>query len=506
MAVWGVGRDACCGTCGPAAQARKSVMRMVRGFVFLSGVAVVVIAGAYTLPSVERRADLRYLNPSGIHTLDPARMSWTQDLRVALNLWDGLTSYDPKTTVPVAGAARFPPDISPDRLTYTFEIRGDARWSNGDPVAAEDFIRGWRRVMEPGTGTDYVFLLTDYVAGAADYVRWRRAAVAVLAPLSRLRSGWGITGDQAKAIARDPVWHEIRAAVRTRGVREALEAALAVATAAGAERGAWRRVADCISRLDVPWARIHEDVFAAHVAELDARFARVGLEARKANPSGVAAGATDRSDTLIVHLARPCPYFLDLTAFPTLAPCHASIERMRRRSYPERYAGGAPITPEGLVVYDPQWTKPGARRGVSGFAARRLRSRDGGEAGDTNGASDVVATTYPGLITNGPYRLTAWTFKRRARLTVNPFHRLSADMTCRTVDMVVCENVSTALMAYEAGDLDFLPGIDVPYDHEIARLAASGARPDFHTCITVSTYFLSFNCVSDTVGGAGEDR
>jgi oligopeptide transport system substrate-binding protein len=67
--------------------------------------------------------------------------------------------------------------------------------------------------------------------------------------------------------------------------------------------------------------------------------------------------------------------------------------------------------------------------------------------------------------------------------------------------MLVYDNTSAALMAYEAGDVDFLPSMDVPYDHEIARLARTGARPDFHLCHTLATYFLNFNCRSETVDG-----
>ena len=156
---------------------------------------------AFSLSEGYTPADFRYVNPSGIHTLDPARMSWTQDFRVALNIWEGLTTWHPETTEPIEGAASFPPKISADGLTYTFTIHDDARWSNGDAVTAEDFIRGWRRGMEPGTATDYTFLFTDHVAGAAEYVSWRRRAVGVLTALDRLRTGWGIGAEPARALA-----------------------------------------------------------------------------------------------------------------------------------------------------------------------------------------------------------------------------------------------------------------------------------------------------------------
>lgn len=357
----------------------------------------------------EQPADFRYLNPSDIHTLDPARMSWTQDFRIAINIWEGLTAIDPKTMEPVGGAAHFPPEVSTDGTTYRFIIRDDARWSNGDPVVAADFVRGWRRAMEPGTAADYSVYFTDHIAGAKQYVEFRHDFINRFTA-ARKGSGADIVSDSLQAHYQND-------------------------TSPLAAR-----------------AGVADSALAEHADRLDREFARVGLRA-----------LDDR--TLEVRLVRPCVYFLDLTASPIFSPIHESIERLRQREQ------GTPLTAEGLVVYDPQWTKPEPR-------------------GD-----------YPGLITNGPYRLADWTLKRRARLVVNPFHREAASISCRTIDMMVYNNVDAALLAYEAGNLDFLPGIDVSYAHEIARLARSGARPDFHLCPVMATMFLNFNCASPTVNG-----
>jgi len=414
---------------------------MYRRLLWVCGGLTAALLAAYAAASRETRADFTYVNPSGIHTLDPARMSWTQDFRVALNIWEGLTTSHPETTAPIGGAAEFPPALSPDRTTYTFTIRDDARWSNGDPVTAGDFLRGWRRSMEPGTATDYTFLFTDHIHGAQAYVQWRREAVAALTALARLRDGWGVDAAQARGLARHPVYAGIRA----------LAGASPLTPPVGEATGAWAAFASQLDKLPVPWDRLHQMLFREHAAELNERFAGVGITA-----------IDDR--TLEVRLIRPCPYFLDLTAFPAFLPCHESIELLR-----ERHAG-APLSAEGLVAYDPQWTKP-----------------------------DFRGNGYPGLITNGPYRLASWRFKRRARLAVNPYHRDAAAVSCRTIDMLVFDNISAALMAYEAGGVDFLPAMDVPYDHEIARLARSGERPDFHLCDTLATYFLNFNCLTEAV-------
>jgi oligopeptide transport system substrate-binding protein len=284
--------------------------------------------------------------------------------------------------------------------------------------------------------------LTDYVAGAAYYARWRNDAVGVLSVLSRLRDGWDITDEQARRIARHAQLKRIFSGKGDTGT-SSVDARTDVV---------FEPTPQAIRSLALDWDRVFDQVFGTHVARLDERFADVRIEA-----------GDDR--TFVVQLARPCPFFLDIIALPIFLPCHQSVELLRET------CDGAPITAEGLVVYNPQWTKPDYHR---------------------NG--------YPGLITNGPYRLSDWTFKRRARLTVNPYHRAAGAITCRTVDMLVYENISAAIMAYEAGDVEFLPAMDVPYDHEIARLARTGERPDFHLCHVLATYFFNFNCLSKTVG------
>ena len=96
---------------------------MTRKFLLVGMGLLAACVSLFTLTEKGPRADFTYVNPSGIHTLDPARMSWTQDIRVALNIWEGLTTWDPKTLAPIEGAAVLPADISPDQLVYTFTLQ-----------------------------------------------------------------------------------------------------------------------------------------------------------------------------------------------------------------------------------------------------------------------------------------------------------------------------------------------------------------------------------------------
>lgn len=401
-----------------------------------------VVTLCYSSSSREPRADLTYVNTSDIHTLDPARMSWITDFRVALNIWEGLSSWHPQTVEPIAGAAEFPPHVSDDGRTYTFTLRENARWSNGDSLTAADFVRGWRRGLEPGTAADYTFLLTEHVAGAAEYAAWRRQGVAALTALARLADGWSIDAAQARALQNPDVVSIVR--------RISPDFAGKLEKSGAADTDGAVPIPDLTT---LNWTSIHAAYFAKHVEQFEERFAKVGLR-------------TPDPRTLVVQLVRPCTYFLDLAAMPLFLPCHESIELLRVRH------NGAPINRLGLVVYDSQWTKPDYHR---------------------NG--------YPGLVTNGAYRLTEWTFKRRARLSVNPHFHDAAGVSCRTVDMLVYDNLNAALMAYESGYVDLLPDLGVPYVHELVRRAATGRRPDFHLAPVLATYFFNFNCSSESVEG-----
>lgn len=108
-----------------------------------------------------------FANADEIKTLDVGKMSWTSDIRAAMGLWEGLAAYDPKTLVTIPGVAE-KWTISADGKTYTFTLRADARWSNGDAVTSKDFVFAWKRVLNPSTGGDYMGLF-GVITGAQAY-------------------------------------------------------------------------------------------------------------------------------------------------------------------------------------------------------------------------------------------------------------------------------------------------------------------------------------------------
>ncbi|HEX3729421.1 MAG TPA: ABC transporter substrate-binding protein, partial [Opitutaceae bacterium] len=90
--------------------------------------------------------------------LDPQTNTAYSDLNILTALFEGLTSMDEATSQPVPGVAeRWEP--SPDGLTWTFHLRADARWSDGDPVTAGDFVYSFHRILSPGLGSEYSYML-----------------------------------------------------------------------------------------------------------------------------------------------------------------------------------------------------------------------------------------------------------------------------------------------------------------------------------------------------------
>ena len=119
------------------------------------------------------RADLVFINGSEVNTLDPQRMSWMHDLRTARLLYQGLVQNDVLSDDfgIIPGVAETW-ELSADARTYTFHLRDNAKWSNGEPVTAEDFRFSWRRAMLPDLVSDYVNMFMN-VKGASEFYAWR---------------------------------------------------------------------------------------------------------------------------------------------------------------------------------------------------------------------------------------------------------------------------------------------------------------------------------------------
>lgn len=101
--------------------------------------------------------EFRFTLASEPPSLDPALMTDAQSSIVASGLYDGLTRLNPEGVPEPAIAKEW--TVSDDGKTYTFKLRDDAKWSNGDPVTANDFEYSWKRALNPETASEYAYML-----------------------------------------------------------------------------------------------------------------------------------------------------------------------------------------------------------------------------------------------------------------------------------------------------------------------------------------------------------
>lgn len=99
--------------------------------------------------------------------LDPARMDDLVSFSVTLPLMKGLTQFDQQMKVIPAIASSW--DVSEGGKHYVFHLRPDARWSDGRPVTASDFVFSWHRALDPEIGGSYAFFMYELKNGKAYY-------------------------------------------------------------------------------------------------------------------------------------------------------------------------------------------------------------------------------------------------------------------------------------------------------------------------------------------------
>ncbi|HKY42396.1 MAG TPA: peptide ABC transporter substrate-binding protein [Pyrinomonadaceae bacterium] len=107
-----------------------------------------------------RSQEFRWSNGGLPQTFDPAFAAAAPDTDAVRALFEGLTDYDPRTLDPVpAVATRW--ESSDEGRVWTFHLRENARWSNGDKVTAEDFVRSWERTLKIGPLAPHTELLNN---------------------------------------------------------------------------------------------------------------------------------------------------------------------------------------------------------------------------------------------------------------------------------------------------------------------------------------------------------
>lgn len=149
-----------------------------------------VLCGCARAPDAQRThasgapdvaATLLVGNGTGPDSLDPQKARVNEAHAVLRDLYECLTSLD-KSAAPAPGVATSW-DTSADGRTYTFHLRPQARWSNGDRVVAADFLAALRRLVDPATASQYAQVI-DVVAHASAIIAGKEPvdALGVAAP------------------------------------------------------------------------------------------------------------------------------------------------------------------------------------------------------------------------------------------------------------------------------------------------------------------------------------
>lgn len=113
-------------------------------------------------------------------TLDPQLATLPDEFFIIRAFSEGLLVPNPDGGAPLPGAAeRY--EVSPDGLTFTFHLRPDSKWSNGDPVTAQDFVRLIERALAPATAAPKAALFFS-IRGAAEHYKAASGPLGVAAP------------------------------------------------------------------------------------------------------------------------------------------------------------------------------------------------------------------------------------------------------------------------------------------------------------------------------------
>ncbi|KUO73905.1 MAG: ABC transporter substrate-binding protein [Clostridia bacterium BRH_c25] len=123
-------------------------------------------AGEKEAQAVEKVLKLSFNND--IPDLNQTTTTDTISFTILNNVAEGLYRLDEENKPQPAMAKGV--EVSEDGLTYTFTLRDDIKWSNGEPVTSQDFKYGWLRGLNPETSGSYSFIIADYVVGAQEFV------------------------------------------------------------------------------------------------------------------------------------------------------------------------------------------------------------------------------------------------------------------------------------------------------------------------------------------------
>lgn len=115
----------------------------------------------------KKAQEINVVESQSIPSMDSIMAQDTVSFTTMNNVMEGLYRLDPEQNV-VPGMADGDPEISEDGTVYTFRLK-EAKWSNGDPVTAHDFVYAWQRAIDPANASPYgPYMMDGKIKGAAE--------------------------------------------------------------------------------------------------------------------------------------------------------------------------------------------------------------------------------------------------------------------------------------------------------------------------------------------------
>ncbi len=182
------------------------------------------------------------------------------------------------------------------------------------------------------------------------------------------------------------------------------------------------------------------------------------------------------ANTIRVDLEQPVPYFLDQLALAVCSPVYKPCVEGWRVTQGVR---------EKMLVEGWHAVKPPAMEKRNWInidkATGRLKQKN--------------VWARPGtLVSNGPFILDSWRYKRDMRLVRNPFFHTPEQTSLDSIEAITISDTNTAIMAFESGAADWLNGVNADYQADMLAQQLRGERTNIHAFPTFGTDFFSFNC------------
>ena len=307
---------------------KAAVAAVALCLLIFGGVACRVVATPgefYGSTSPPQRNILRYVNGDEPESLDPAVSPGQPEARIYMALYQGLVEYDPKSLNAIpALAERW--EINDDSSEFVFHLRHNARWSNGDPITAADFVYSLRRGMSPALASKNAYL-AYYITNAQAY---NDKAVFVFDPASKQFVLEKDLDDAPKVIALS---------------QKPLDSAAPEYPAAGGQQPApdtqFHQLMHSPQRLTLPGAEAARNKLLAKNPKLQA--AVQGKEFVPVTAEDIGIEAVD-DYTVRISLSQPAAYFLGMMAH--------QLFRLAPRQVIEKY-GERWTQPEHIVTCGP---------------------------------------------------------------------------------------------------------------------------------------------------------